>query len=189
MLNINLFPGLKYYSLFELIKRILWSGFGAILFSIIPRHFYTIRKLILILFGAKIGENTKIFPSVKITHPWLLRIGDNSIISWNVIIYNLDMLVIGNGTIISQNVHLCGGTHDYKSPGFELIRSKITIGDNVWIAADAFIGPNLFIHNNSVIGARSVVIKNVNSNCLIGGNPAKYLKEIKKPITLKNAVS
>lgn len=189
MLKENFLPGLKYYSTFELLKRTLWSVFGSILFRIIPRHFYSIRNLLLILFGAQIGKNSKIFPSVKITHPWLLKIGDNSVVSWNVTIYNLDKLVIGNDTIISQNVHLCGGTHNYKSPGFELIRSKITIGNNVWIAADAFIGPNLFIEDNSVIAARSVVVKNVNSSSLMGGNPAKYMKEINKPKPVQNAVS
>jgi putative colanic acid biosynthesis acetyltransferase WcaF len=189
MLKENFLPGLKYYSFFELIKRILWSVFGSVLFRIIPRHFYAIRKLLLILFGAQIGKNSKIFPSVKITHPWLLIVGDNSVISWNVNIYNLDVLVIGNSTIISQNVHLCGGTHDYKSHGFELIRSKITIRDNVWIAADAFIGPGITIGPNSIIAARAVCLKDVEANSIVGGNPAKLIKNYKKPEIIGRAVS
>ena len=189
MLKLNFLPGLKYYTFFELLKRILWSGFGSIIFSITPRHFYAIRKLLLIMFGAKIGKNSKIFPSVKISHPWLLKVGENSVISWNVIIYNLDMIVIGNGTIISQNVHLCGGTHDYKSPGFELIRSKITIGDNVWIAADAFIGPGIKVNSNSIIAARTVCTKDVEANSIVGGNPSVLIKKYEKPVIVGRAVS
>lgn len=189
MLKNNILPGLKYYSIFELIKRTLWSSFGSIIFKFTPRHLYFIRKVLLILFGAQIGKNTKIFPSAKIAHPWLLKIGDNSVISWNVNIYNLDKLVIGNGTIISQNVHLCGGTHDYKSHGFELIRSKITIGENVWIAADAFIGPGITIGSNSIIAARAVCTKDIEADSIVGGNPAKLIKNYKKPEIIGRAVS
>ena len=189
MLIENILPGLKYYSIFELIKRVLWSCFGSIIFRFTPRHLYFIRKYLLIIFGAKIGKSTKIFPSVKIAHPWLLQIGDNSVVSWNVSIYNLDMLVIGNGTIVSQNVHFCGGTHNYKSPGFELIRSKIDIGDNVWIAADAFIGPGIFIGSNSIIAARSVCVKDVIEDSIVGGNPSRTIRRYRKPVIEGRAVS
>lgn len=189
MLKENILPGLKYYSLSELFKRVLWTFCGSIIFSIVPRHLYSVRNVILKLFGAQIGKNSKIFPTVKITHPWLLKVGNNTVISWNINIYNLDYLEIGNGTIISQNVHLCGGTHDYKSHGFELIRSKITIGDNVWIAADAFIGPGITIGSNSIIAARAVCTKDIEADSIIGGNPAKLIKNYKKPEIIGRAVS
>ena len=46
----------------------------------------------------------------------------------------------------------------------------------VWIAADAFVGPNVSIGNSSIIAARAVVIKNVEENNIVGGNPAKFIK-------------
>ena len=185
----SFFPGLKHYSLKELLKRLFWSLVGSKLFIIIPRHLYELRNILLRLFGAEIGQNTKIFPTVKITHPWLLKVGENTVISWNVTIYNLALLEIGNDTIISQNVHFCGGSHDYKSKGFELIRSKIKICDNVWIAADAFIGPSVTVQSNCIIAARSVCVKNIEPNSIVGGNPACLIKKFEKPRILVGSVS
>jgi putative colanic acid biosynthesis acetyltransferase WcaF len=58
-----------------------------------------------------------------------------------------------------------------------LILKPITIGNGVWIAADAFIGPGVSIEDNAVIAARSVVVKNVMTNAIMGGNPAKFIKQ------------
>ncbi|MGC4020639.1 MAG: hypothetical protein QM734_01180 [Cyclobacteriaceae bacterium] len=73
----------------------------------------------------------------------LLEIGDNSTISWDIKVYNLGFSQIGSNTMISQSSHLCGGTHDFRSKDFELIRTGFTIGNKVWIAADAFVGPGI----------------------------------------------
>ena len=164
----------KNYSKKEYILRILW-GFAYPFFRYSPRLFYGWRNTILRVFGAKIGNGVKIYPSAKITFPWKLEIGKKSVISWEVIVYNLGSIKIGEECIISQYVHLCAGTHDYKSPGFELIKSSITIGDHVWIAADAFISPDISIGNNAVVGARSVVVKNVPKNTIVAGHPATQL--------------
>jgi putative colanic acid biosynthesis acetyltransferase WcaF len=182
-------PGLKYYTFKELFFRLLWNTIGFFLFKYTPRHLYLLRNLILRIFGARVGVNSKIFPSVRITHPWLLEIGSNCVISWNVTIYNLAPIVIGSHVVISQNVHLCGGTHDYLSAGFELQRCEIKIGSNVWIAADAFIGPNVTIGDNSIIAARGVCIKDIGSGIIVGGNPAKFIRNVKKPIVNSDSIS
>ena len=124
------------------------------------------------LFGAKIGRGGKIYPSADIMFPWNLEIGDHAVISWKVIIYNLGKITIGPNTIISQYVHLCAGNHDYKSQDFRLLKTPIVIGKNVWIAADAFVGPGVVVGDNAVVYARSVVVKDVPENTVVGGHPA-----------------
>jgi putative colanic acid biosynthesis acetyltransferase WcaF len=52
----------------------------------------------------------------------------------------------------------------------------ILIGSGIWIAAEAFIGPSVIIGNNAVVAARAVVVKNVDANTIVGGNPAKFIK-------------
>ncbi len=165
------------YTKKEYLLRFLWFV-GKYFFRYSPRIFYEWRNVILRVFGAKIGKGVKIYPSADIMFPWNLTIGNFTVISWRVIIYNLGQITIGSNTIISQHAHLCAGTHDYRSPSFDLLKSQIHIGDQVWIAADAFIGPEVQIEHRSVIAARAVIVKNVESGVVMAGNPAKAVSRL-----------
>ena len=165
--------GKDYYTPADYARRFIWYGIYWVFFRYSPRLLYGWRNLLLKGMGARLGTGVKIFPSVKIMYPWKLEIGDHSIISWNVTLYNLGMIRIGSGTIISQHAHLCAGTHNFRIPEFTLLMPPITIGNGVWIAADAFIGPNVTIHDNALVGARSVVVRDVALNTIVCGNPAR----------------
>lgn len=160
----------------ELILRLVWGLVQPVFFRFSPRLLYGWRNFVLRIMGAKIGKQVKIYPSARIMYPWLLKVGDNTIISWEVKVYNLAYSEIGSNTIISQYSHLCGGTHDYRSVNFDLIRTGFKIGSHVWVAADAFVGPGVEVQDYAVIGARAVVVKNVDKNTLVGGNPAQIIK-------------
>ena len=149
---------LKYYSIKDYIKRSFWALIQP-LWHLSPRHLWIWRIFLLKCFGAKISRNVKIYPSCKISQPWNLQIKKNSTIAWGTRIYCLGKVKIGEKVIISQGSHLCAGTHDYNSKNFDLLKRNIVIGDFCWIAADAFIGPDVSIGNFSVIGARKVPIK------------------------------
>jgi putative colanic acid biosynthesis acetyltransferase WcaF len=156
--------------------RILWKYFGAPMFRFsLPRAF-RYRRWILRRFGAKLARNTYIYPSVDIFHPWWFTVGDHSTIGHEVVIYNLGPVSIGNHTVISQGAYVCAGTHDYTQPNLPLQRPPVNIGNGVWIAAQAFIGPGVTVGDNSVIAARAVVVKDVPSGVVVGGNPAKVIK-------------
>lgn len=165
----------RFYSKKEILLRIIWYWVNPVFFRYTPRLLYGWRNFILRMMGARIGKQVKIFPSARITFPWLLNIKNKAVISWGVRIYNLGTITIGEKTVISQYAHLCGGTHDTKNPGFKLLRTGLEIGNNVWIAADAFIGPDVFIGDNSIVGARAVVTKNVDAGTIVAGNPAKVI--------------
>lgn len=107
--------------------------------------------------------------------PWNLKIGDWSSIGFDALIYNLGKICIGERVTISQRAHLCAGTHDFREPTMRLIKSQITINDNVWICADAFIGPDVIVGAGAVVGARSVVIKGVMADTVVGGNPSRVI--------------
>lgn len=170
------------YSTSENLVRVLWGIANVILFRPSPRPFYGWRNLLLKIFGATIGGNVQIYPSARIMFPWMLTIGDRVVVSWDVDIYNLGQVSIGADTVISQHAHLCGGTHDYLSPKFTLLRTGLSIGSNVWIAADAYIGPGISVGDNSIVAARAVVVGNVEPGTLVAGNPAHFLKKINKPV-------
>lgn len=165
------------FSLKNKISRLVWNITSIILFRPFgSRLFKKWRVLVLKCFGAKIEWSSHIYASVKIWAPWNLAIGKNSSLGPSVDCYNQGKISIGENTIISQKTYLCASSHDYTQKDFPLTLKPITIGNRVWIAADAFIGPGIAIGDNSVIAARSVVIKDVEKNTIVGGNPAKLIK-------------
>lgn len=156
----------------EYIRKALWRLVQATIFPVArPRW----RVKLLRLFGADLHPTAHFRGSVRIHHPWLLRVGQYSSLGENVEVYNLGPIVIGEHTSISQNVHLCAGSHDWRDPTMPLLRSSITIGSGVWICADAFVGPDVRIGHNSLVAARAVVVKSVPDRTVVGGNPAKFI--------------
>ena len=78
----------------------LWWLVQSFLFSPSPQIFYKWRNFLLRCFGAKIGNNVIIRPTVRITYPWRLSIGDNSWIGDNVELYTLGEISIGKNTLL-----------------------------------------------------------------------------------------
>lgn len=162
------------YSRSEYARKLVWRIVQATLWRIVrPRQ----RTALLRLFGADVHPTTNIRGSVRIHHPWLLRTGEYSSLGDHVHIYNLGPVVIGPHTTISQHAYLCAGSHDWRDPAMPLLRSSITIGAGCWLCAHVFVGPDVRIGNNCVIGARAAVVSNIPDKSIAGGNPARVLKE------------
>lgn len=168
------------FSIANKFMRSLWNISYWILFR--PFNlglFKNWRALVLRTFGAKIGKEANIYASSKIWAPWNLEIGDYSTIGPKVDCYNQGKILIGDQTNISQKTYLCASSHDFTISNFPLILKPIRIGNQVWIAADAFIGPGVSIGEGAVVGAKAAVFKNVDPWSVVGGNPAKFIKDRK----------
>ena len=164
------------YDVGDLVRRVLW-GVGAVLFRWTPRLLYGARNALLRLFGAEVGRNVRIHPSATIYFPWNLSIGDWSSVGEEALIYNLGPIEIGEQVTISQRAHLCAGTHDANDPAMPLQKPPITVGDQAWVCADAFVGPGVTVGAGAVVGARAVAVTDVEPWMSVGGNPARPLKE------------
>jgi putative colanic acid biosynthesis acetyltransferase WcaF len=162
------------YPLSWYVRRALWGMVWRTIFRI-PRA-WGLRRSLLRAFGAKIADRVIIYPNAKIFHPWLFEIGYNSALAEGVVIYNLGPVTIGAHTVISQGSYVCAGTHDFTRPDLPLLRPPITIGAGVWIAAQAFIGPDVTVGDNSIVGARAVVTKDVPPGMIVAGNPARVIR-------------
>jgi len=79
-------------------------------------------------------------------------------------------------TIVSQRAYLCAGSHDISSPAFQLIAKPISIGDDVWIAAEAFVGPGVAVGDGSVLSARACAFSDLEPWTVYRGNPAVPFK-------------
>jgi putative colanic acid biosynthesis acetyltransferase WcaF len=160
----------------ERIGRQLWLIVQSTLFRFSPHSFYRWRTLLLRLFGATLGHDVRVRPSVRIEVPWHLTLGDHTAVGDFAILYSLGRITTGRYVTISQYAHLCAGTHETRTRAMTLIRSPITLGDDVWIAADAFVGPGVTIGERTVLGARASAFKDLPAGVMAVGNPAKEMK-------------
>jgi putative colanic acid biosynthesis acetyltransferase WcaF len=164
--------GARKWTLGELVRRALWETIRAPLFACSPRQLWVWRRIILRAFGGRIGSNVHIHPTARIEIPWNLVVEDFGTIGDRAIIYNLGNITIGRNATISQNAHLCAGSHDFRDPTMKLLKTPIVIGTDVWVCADAFVGPGVRLHDGAVVGARAVVVRDVAQNTVVAGNPA-----------------
>lgn len=166
------------FGLYNKLKRVVWNLSYWVLFRPFNLTFFNHwRTFILRCFGAKIGEDANVYASVKIWAPWNLEVGDFSSLGPKVDCYNQGRIKIGQHTVVSQKTYLCASTHDFTQSDFPLVLKPLEIKDQVWIAADAFIGPGVTVGEGAVVGARSAVFNDVEEWTVAGGNPAKPIKK------------
>ena len=160
--------------------RLLWVGVYACCFRptfarLEVHRWWRVR--LLKLFGAKCWKGIQVFPTCKIWAPWNLRTGRSVAIDDSVDLYNVDKIIIGNFVAISRRAFLCTASHDISDIDRHLITKPITIGNGVWIGAQAYIAPGVSIGEGAVIGACAVVTKDVAPWTVVAGNPARKVKE------------
>lgn len=164
------------WSLKEALGIRLWHMVWLCLFRWTPKKMNFWRLFLLRLFGAKL-ENVFIFSSARIYIPWLLEMKKDACLGPYSEVYNLGPVCFGENSVLSQYSYICNGTHDLSTLRLPLMIGEITIGSNVFIGAKALILPGISIGDGAVIGAGSVVTKDVEAWTVIGGNPAKIIRK------------
>lgn len=110
-----------------------------------------------------------------------IHIGNNFFSNFNCVILDVALVTIGDDVLLGPNVSLFTVNHVLdpkgRKQGLEYAK-PITIGNNVWIGGNVVILPGVTIGENSVIGAGSVVTKDIPANVIAVGNPCKVVKEI-----------
>lgn len=166
------------FSLSNKLGRLCWNITYWILFRPFSSgYFRAWRSFVLRIFGAKLSAHVNVYASAKIWAPWNLEMGENACLGPRVNCYNQGKINIGANTVVSQDSYLCASSHDISDSKHALILKPIVIEDQVWVAADAFIGPGVTIGQGAVVGARAAVFKNVEPWTVVGGNPAKFIKK------------
>jgi putative colanic acid biosynthesis acetyltransferase WcaF len=134
----------------------------------------SLRVFLLRLFGARLGSNIVIRSGVNISFPWRFTAGNHVWLGEDVSILSLAPVTLGSHVCISQRSFLCTGSHAWKNDTFDLLTLPITVEDQVWIAAQAFIGPGVRIGQGSIVGAGTVLMKTLPPDSVAKGNPATH---------------
>ncbi|MFY0625903.1 MAG: sugar O-acetyltransferase [Reichenbachiella sp.] len=129
------------------------------------------------------GENLWIEPPFYCDYGSNITIGDKVFFNFNCVVLDVMEVNIGNRTMFGPNVQIYAATHpiNYKerSSGLEFAK-PIKIGEDVWVGGSAVICPGVTIGDRTVIGAGSVVTKDIPSDVFAAGNPCKVIRKIEQ---------
>jgi len=158
------------------LARVAWGLFSPLFWTLWGRLGSWPRIWALRLFGARIAPSCLICGGVRVWMPWNLTMGEGSTLGPEVEVYNFAPITIGQRTTISQYVYLCSATHDYTRLDMPLVMFPVSIGAGAWVCARSFVGPRVTIGEGTVIGACSVVVRDMPSWSVCAGNPCRVIK-------------
>jgi len=127
------------------------------------------------IFGANVSGLPFVHSSARIQIPWHLIMHHRACLGERSVAYSLGAIEIREGATVAQEAYLCTGTHDFSDSSFQLITKKITIENNAFIGVRAMIMPGITVGRKAIVGAQSVVTKNVKPNQIVAGNPAREI--------------
>ncbi|MCC5822906.1 MAG: hypothetical protein LAT64_04725 [Phycisphaerales bacterium] len=134
----------------------LWT-LGALAFRLTPKPLYKARAVLLRWFGARLDPTVRIRPDVRIDRPWNLSMGRKSSLGDGVVVWAHAPITIGARCTISQYTRLAAFREDETHPAGPTCPAPLTIGDDVWIAAESYVAGGQTIPDGVLVGARSVI--------------------------------
>lgn len=167
----------KYFSLSNKVARLLWKIVWLFLFRTSATPFFAWRRMLLKIFGAKMGQRSLVYPSTWVSSPWNLVMNNHCVMAADVDCYSTAKVIIEDYVTISQYSYLCTATHDYEDKNFTLFAEPIVIKSQAWICADSMVGPGVTIGEGAVLGAKSSTFKDLEPWKVYAGTPAKYIKD------------
>lgn len=138
------------------------------------------RDLLADLIG-ELGEEVEVRPPLFVDYGEHLRIGARTFVNYNLTALDCALVTIGEDCQIGPNVQLLTATHPLEpGPRRDKLEAAhpITLGDNVWLGGGVIVCPGVTIGEDSVVGAGSVVTKDIPAGVIAVGNPARVLRRL-----------
>lgn len=170
-----------------MIKKILLIIYYVIIAKLPHSRLIKLSGLIRLWYVSKLlklmpfDKNSKFEPNIYISNGANIKMGKHIRINEDVFLQGV--VDIGDYVMIAPNVAIHSSTHIYNNPPMPMVLNnltepkKVTIEDDVWIGRNSVILPGITIGKGSIVGANSVVNKNVEPYTIVGGVPAKFIKK------------
>lgn len=125
----------------------------------------------------EMGEGSRVSAPLTAVSPHMVKIGRNVVVMPGCLMMSAGGITIDDGALIAANVQLISNNHDLYQRQIITCR-PVHIGKNAWIGAGATILPGVTVGDNAVVGAASVVTKDVAPDTIVAGNPVRFIKAI-----------
>jgi putative colanic acid biosynthesis acetyltransferase WcaF len=164
------------WSVKERLRRILWEFCWTIFCVWTPKPANTWRLFWLRAFDARIYGTPFVHQRARIAIPWNLTMHDRACLGDRANVNSLGEIEIGPRAVVAQEVYLSTGTHDFSVAAMPLTVARIVIGEDAFLGARAFVMPGIRIGARAIVGACSVVTRDVPDDTIAAGNPCRPLK-------------
>ena len=142
--------------------------------------FDEIRELFSKLIGMQVSDDFRLFPPFTTDFGKNIHLGKNVFINSGCRFQDPGGICIGDNVLIGHNVVLATLNHEENpQKRGNLIPAPIKIGNDVWIGSNVTVLPGVKIGDGAIIAAGAVVTRDVAKNTIVGGVPAKYIRDIK----------
>lgn len=142
----------------------------------VEKRLNLLKKLI-----GKAGKDLWIEPPFYCDYGSNITVGDKVFFNFNCVVLDVMAVTIGNNVLFGPNVQIYTATHPMdwqeRATGLEYAKS-ITIGSDIWIGGSAIICPGVSIGDRTVIGAGSVITKNIPPDVFAAGNPCRVIRKL-----------
>jgi acetyltransferase-like isoleucine patch superfamily enzyme len=144
-------------------------------YNLLP--FFALKNRYLRSIGITIGDRSYLHTWCNFTFPGRLKIGNNCTINFDCYLDTRGKIEIGNNVMIGHCCKIYTAGHDLDRDDFAVLYRSVEMGNNVIIFPNCLIMPGVKIGDNAIVLNGSVVTKNIPANHIVGGNPAKFIRE------------
>lgn len=139
-----------------------------------------IRELLGRIWGQEIDESVRMFPPFHTAFGKLTKVGKGVFINFGCTFLDRGGISLEDNVFIGPNVQIITENHPEQPPVRRNVYTKpVVIRRGAWIGASAVILPGVTVGGNAIVGAGSIVTKDVPDNTIVAGNPARIIREIK----------
>jgi putative colanic acid biosynthesis acetyltransferase WcaF len=163
------------WSLRQRLVSLAWSCTWSLTCAWTPKPFNPWRLLVLRAFGTRIHGTPFVHQRARIQQPHNLVLHHRACLGDGAMAYSLDRIELHEGATIAQEAYLCTGTHDFALPNLPLQTAPIVVGRGAFVGARAFVLPGCTLGANCIVGAMSVVTRDVPAGAVVAGNPARSI--------------